>query len=157
MDAKRVEVKLRLTKQKNYGGRACKPDSVRAQTAVAACAPRRSSSSRLSLPGSSSLPEGFHPRWLAPPQRSASLMATASGDLMNADSVSRAGSPFLFGLAPTLGFSVPRVAPGRWVYPPFFTCQTMLLCEGVPQVFLRRCPVPCRFRRPRSILCLRLP
>src|SRR6267142_6135916 len=28
MDAKRVEVKLRLTKQKNYGGRACKPDSL---------------------------------------------------------------------------------------------------------------------------------
>ena len=28
MDAKRVELKLKLTKQTNYGGRACKPDSV---------------------------------------------------------------------------------------------------------------------------------
>src|SRR6267143_5550614 len=64
-----VELHLRLTKQENYGGRACKPDSVphanRKRPAYAAIIPLGHDSHR----DSSTLPEGSHPRWLAPPQK----------------------------------------------------------------------------------------
>jgi len=71
---------------------------------------------------SSSLPEGFHPRWLAPPRKE---RVRGSGDrktvgFMNANSVSRAGSALLFGLAPRGVFRAPDVAIGAvGSYPTF--------------------------------------
>src|SRR6266851_6334264 len=112
MDAKRVEVKLRLTKQKNFGGRACKPDSVRhasvKRPACAAIIPLGHASRR----DSSSLPEGGPHDGLR--HRRGSMLTLASR------SSSRAGSPLLFGLAPRGVFHAPGIATGTvGSYPTF--------------------------------------
>ena len=85
-------------------GRACKPDSVpranQKRPAHAAIIPLVPAS----LPGSSSLPEGFQSTMdFATAKRSAFIF-------MNACSSSRAGSPLLFGLAPRGVFRAPDVA-----------------------------------------------
>ena len=118
-------VKSRLTKQKNYGGRACKPDSVRRATRknelhTAAIIPLGRASRR----DSSSLPEGFLL------QRLASLLRER---VRFREFAQRAGPALPSYLAlHHAGFSVPPMLPSeRWALtPPFHPCQTNQLCPG---------------------------
>lgn len=102
------------TEVKKIGGRACKPDSVphtnQKRPARAAIIPLGHDSHR----DSSSLPEGFQSTMAcATVKRSAFIC-------MNACSVSRAGSPLLFGLAPRGVFRAPGVTTGAvGSYPTF--------------------------------------
>ena len=99
----------------------------------------------VSLPGSSSLPEGSHPRWLSPPQTERAFFRKRA---------QRAGPALPSYLAlHHAGFSVPPVLPPeRWALtPPFHPCQTELAFRrrlaGFP-VRCHRAPL-----RRRSILC----
>jgi len=153
MDAKRVEVKLRLTKQKNYGRRACKPDSVPHGPCVPMvftgtripCCGDHSSRSRFAPVTPAAYPRVFIYDGLRHRRRSAFIF-------MNADSSSRAGSPLLFGLAPRGVFRAPGVATGAvGSYPTFHPCQTMRAFRRRPAGFPARCHRAALRRRSISV------
>src|SRR5258708_12888527 len=104
MDAKRVEGKLRLTKQENYGGRACKPDSVPRTNRKPACARGDHSSSPGIATGIQQPTRGFSI------YDGLRLRRTSAFIFMNADSVSRPGSPLPFSLAPPRFLPPPPLA-----------------------------------------------
>ncbi len=121
-----MEVKLRLTKQNNYGGRTCKPDSVPHANRKTACARGDHSSSPSIATGIQQPTRGFYRAGLALPSYLALHHA---------------------------GFSVPPVSPpGRWALtPPFHPCQTSRAFRRRLTGFPVRCH-RASLRR-RSILC----
>src|SRR6266704_1586087 len=91
---------------------------------------------------SSSLPEGFHPRWLAPPRKERVRWSgdRKAVDFTNANSVSRAGSPLLFGLAPRGVFRASDVAIGAvGSYPTFSPLPNARIKKDEPEVLPPAC------------------